>query len=315
MNRVDPRNLSVRDLRAELQELEESWMETLLRGSEDAVDDFASRTRELEEEFDRRQRERAGEPAPTSQDAGLSGQDPAPISQDPAHTSQDPALSGQDPALSGQGPAQTSQDPALSGQDPVSGGEDAVPGGRESDLRPVAGREPERTASQAMGGEPRGEAQDGFGPDVDAESRREAQGELRLDVDGAPAAPPAPPFPHEAVSTPVASPAVPEAAPSPAVSEAAPSPAAPPVGPEAAVSPAGPEAAVSPAVPEAAVPEAGVPSDGSPAVREEPAGAYRGWDGAGVAGDGGRGRAIRPGRRRRDGVPAVREQRSPGKVA
>ncbi|MFC7383572.1 DUF6158 family protein [Sphaerisporangium rhizosphaerae] len=310
MNRVDPRNLSVRDLRAELQELEESWMETLLRGSEDAVDDFASRTRELEEEFDRRQRERAGEAAPTSQDAALSGRHPAPISQDLAHTSQDPALSGQgpahtsqDPALSGQGPAHTSQDPALSGQDPVSGGEDAVPGGRESDLRPVAGREPERTASQAMGGEPRGEAQDGLGSDVDGESRREAQGELRLDVDGAPAAPP---FPHEAVSTPVAS---------PAVSEAAPSPAAPPVGPEAAVSPAGPEAAVSPAVPEAGVPEAGVPSDGSPAVREEPAGAYRGWDGAGVAGDGGRGRAVRPGRRRRDGVPAVREQRSPGKVA
>ncbi|MET8157869.1 DUF6158 family protein [Sphaerisporangium sp. NPDC005289] len=307
MNRVDPRNLSVRDLRAELQELEESWMETLLRGSEDAVDDFASRTRELEEEFDRRQRERAGEAAPTSQDAGLSGQDaalsgqhPAPISQDPAHTSQDPAHTSQDPALSG-------QDPVSGGKDAVPGGKDAVPGGLESDLGPVAGREPERTASQAMGGEPRREAQDGLGPDVDVESRREAQGELRLDVDGAPAAPP---FPHEDVSTPVASPAGPEAAPSPAVSEAAPSPAAPPVGPEAAVSPAGPEAAVSPAAP-----EAGVPSGGSPAVREEPAGACRGWDGAGVAGDGGRGRAIRPGRRRRDGVPAVREQRSPGKVA
>ncbi|GAA3836311.1 hypothetical protein GCM10022226_67750 [Sphaerisporangium flaviroseum] len=55
MNRVDPRNLSVRDLRDELRELEESWTETLLRGSEDALDDFASRTRELEEEFDRRQ--------------------------------------------------------------------------------------------------------------------------------------------------------------------------------------------------------------------------------------------------------------------
>jgi hypothetical protein len=54
MNRVDPRNLSVRDLRDELRELEESWMETLLHGSEDALDDFASRTRELEEEFDRR---------------------------------------------------------------------------------------------------------------------------------------------------------------------------------------------------------------------------------------------------------------------
>ncbi|WP_405145155.1 DUF6158 family protein [Sphaerisporangium sp. NBC_01403] len=57
MNRVDPRNLSVRDLRDELRELEESWMETLLRGSEDALDDFASRTRELEEEFDRRKRD------------------------------------------------------------------------------------------------------------------------------------------------------------------------------------------------------------------------------------------------------------------
>ncbi|MEU8266905.1 DUF6158 family protein [Sphaerisporangium sp. NPDC049002] len=59
MNRVDPRNLSVRDLRDELRELEESWTETLLRGSEDALDDFASRTSELEEEFDRRQREDA----------------------------------------------------------------------------------------------------------------------------------------------------------------------------------------------------------------------------------------------------------------
>jgi hypothetical protein len=56
MNRVDPRYLSVRDLRDELRELENSWMETLLHGSEDAVDDFAFRTRELEEEFDRRQR-------------------------------------------------------------------------------------------------------------------------------------------------------------------------------------------------------------------------------------------------------------------
>ncbi|MGW4640148.1 DUF6158 family protein [Sphaerisporangium sp. NPDC004334] len=301
MNRVDPRNLSVRDLRAELQELEESWMETLLRGSEDAVDDFASRTRELEEEFDRRQRERAGEAAPTSQDAALSGQDAAPSGQHAVSTGQDPALSGQDPAPIG-------QDAGLSGQDPIPGGEDAEPGGRKSELQPVARHEPERTGSQDLGGEPRGEAQDGLHPDVDGESGREAQGEPRLDVDGAPVAPP---FPHEAVSTPVASPAVSEAvseaAPSPAVPEAAPSPAAPPVGPEAAVSPAGPQAAVSPAAP-----EAGVPSDGSPAVREEPAGAYRGWDGAG---DGGRGRAIRPGRRRRDGVPAVREQRSPGKVA
>ncbi|WP_248964280.1 DUF6158 family protein [Sphaerisporangium perillae] len=64
MNRVDPRNLSVRDLRAELQELEESWMETLLRGSEDALEDFADRTRELEEEFDRRKAGEAPPPAP-----------------------------------------------------------------------------------------------------------------------------------------------------------------------------------------------------------------------------------------------------------
>src|SRR5690242_5354752 len=96
MNRVDPRNLSVRDLRAELQELEESWMETLLRGSEDAVDDFASRTRELEEEFDRRQRERAGEAAPISQDAAPSGQDAAPTSQDAAPSAQGAAPSGQE---------------------------------------------------------------------------------------------------------------------------------------------------------------------------------------------------------------------------
>ncbi|MEV6985210.1 DUF6158 family protein [Sphaerisporangium sp. NPDC051017] len=62
MNRADPRNLSVRDLRDELRELEKSWMETLLCGSEDAVDDFASRTRELEEEFARRR----GEGAPSA---------------------------------------------------------------------------------------------------------------------------------------------------------------------------------------------------------------------------------------------------------
>ncbi|WP_214408441.1 DUF6158 family protein [Sphaerisporangium fuscum] len=56
MNRSDPRNLSVRDLRAELEQLEESWTETLLRGSDDALDDFTSRQKELEEEFDRRRR-------------------------------------------------------------------------------------------------------------------------------------------------------------------------------------------------------------------------------------------------------------------
>ncbi|GGL04916.1 hypothetical protein Sme01_64330 [Sphaerisporangium melleum] len=38
-------------------------METLLRGSEDAVDDFASRTRELEDEFDRRRVEVSAEDA------------------------------------------------------------------------------------------------------------------------------------------------------------------------------------------------------------------------------------------------------------
>ncbi|MDH2428059.1 DUF6158 family protein [Sphaerisporangium sp. TRM90804] len=68
MNRVDPRNLSVRDLRDELSMLEESWTETLLRGSEDALDDHASRLREVEEEFDRRQRDdrpaASGDPGP-----------------------------------------------------------------------------------------------------------------------------------------------------------------------------------------------------------------------------------------------------------
>ncbi|MCW2882919.1 MAG: hypothetical protein JWQ95_7019 [Sphaerisporangium sp.] len=70
MNRADPRNLSVRDLRDELTELEESWMETLLRGSEDALDDFASRTRELEEEFDRRQGDEAPGEAAGGETAG-----------------------------------------------------------------------------------------------------------------------------------------------------------------------------------------------------------------------------------------------------
>ncbi|GII82903.1 hypothetical protein Ssi03_08930 [Sphaerisporangium siamense] len=66
MNRVNPRNLSVRDLRDELRELEESWMETLLRGSDDDLDDHAVRTRQLEEEFDRRAR---GDAPPPERDA------------------------------------------------------------------------------------------------------------------------------------------------------------------------------------------------------------------------------------------------------
>ncbi|RCG30942.1 hypothetical protein DQ384_13385 [Sphaerisporangium album] len=63
----------MRDLRDELRELEESWMETLLRGSEDALDDFASRTRELEEEFDRR---RGDDAPPAPADAPAPGDAP-----------------------------------------------------------------------------------------------------------------------------------------------------------------------------------------------------------------------------------------------
>ncbi|WP_326819738.1 DUF6158 family protein [Streptosporangium sp. NBC_01756] len=62
MNRADPRNLSVRDLRDELNQLEETWLETILSGSEDALDNHASRTHELEEEVDRRQRGDDGPP-------------------------------------------------------------------------------------------------------------------------------------------------------------------------------------------------------------------------------------------------------------
>ncbi|RJL31632.1 DUF6158 family protein [Bailinhaonella thermotolerans] len=59
---VDPRELSDEDLFRELQHLHETRTDTLLHGSDDALERHTSRTQELEEEYLRRYPERDVDP-------------------------------------------------------------------------------------------------------------------------------------------------------------------------------------------------------------------------------------------------------------
>ncbi|MQA83945.1 MAG: hypothetical protein GEV03_04745 [Streptosporangiales bacterium] len=59
---VDPRELSERDLFRELEHLHVTRTDTLLHGSEDALENHTARTIELEEEYLRRYPERHIEP-------------------------------------------------------------------------------------------------------------------------------------------------------------------------------------------------------------------------------------------------------------
>lgn len=54
MHKDELRELREKDLLRALEELEETWSETLLRGSDEALDEHTQRTRELEEEYLRR---------------------------------------------------------------------------------------------------------------------------------------------------------------------------------------------------------------------------------------------------------------------
>jgi hypothetical protein len=54
MHENDPKDLKEKDLRRELEVLEETWTETLLYGSDEALEEHTARTQELQEEYERR---------------------------------------------------------------------------------------------------------------------------------------------------------------------------------------------------------------------------------------------------------------------
>jgi len=80
MHKDELRGLKEKDLRRALEELEETWSETLLHGSDEALEEHTQRTRELQREYLRRHpgRERIPGPMVTVADDRPGGEDDDP---------------------------------------------------------------------------------------------------------------------------------------------------------------------------------------------------------------------------------------------